>query len=67
MPSQEHRGRKPKFTPSQREQLAELIRQHGARGAIAHAPEPVCLATVLKIAGEFQIPLSKGRRRRRAA
>ena len=56
-----------KFVGRQREQLAELIRQHGARGAIAHAPEPVCLETVLKIAREFQIPLKKGRRLRRAA
>ena len=56
-----------KFVGSQREQLAELIREHGARGAIAHAPEPVCLATVLKIAREFQIPLKKGARPKRAA
>ena len=56
-----------KFVGSQREQLADLIRQHGARGAIAHAPEPVCLHTLLKIAHEFQIPLKKGGRKRRAA
>ena len=56
-----------KFVGSQREQLADLIRQHGARGAIAHAPEPACLATMLRIAREFQIPLKKGARRRRAA
>ncbi len=56
-----------KFVGRQREQLAELIREHGARGAIAHAPEPVCLATVLRIAREFQIPLKKGARLKRAA
>ena len=56
-----------KFEGIKRQQLADLIRQHGARGAIAHAPEPVCLETVLKIAREFQIPLKKGRRLRRAA
>ena len=63
----ERRGRKPKFVGTQRESLAELIRQHGARGAIAHAPEPVCLATLLKIAHEFEIPLKKGARPKRAA
>ena len=67
MSSIERRGRKPKFVGSQRELLADLIRQHGARGAIAHAPEPVCLHTLLKIAHEFQIPLKKGGRKRRAA
>lgn len=56
-----------KFVGSQREQLADLIRQHGARGAIAHAPEPVCLTTILRIAREFQIPLKKGARPRRVA
>ena len=56
-----------KFVGSQREQLAELLREHGARGAVAHAPEPVCLATVLRIAREFQIPLKKGARLKRAA
>ena len=56
-----------KFVGRQREQLADLIRQYGARGAIAHAPQPVCLPTMLRIAREFQIPLKKGARRRRAA
>jgi hypothetical protein len=56
-----------KFVGRQREQLADLIRQHGARRAIEHATEPVCLATMLRIAREFQIPLKKGARPRRAA
>ena len=56
-----------KFVGSQRERLADLIREHGARGAIPHAPEPVCLATMLRIAHEFQIPLKKGARTKRAA
>ena len=56
-----------KFVGSQREQLADLIREHGARRAIEFAPEPVCLATMLRIAREFQIPLKKGARLKRAA
>lgn len=56
-----------KFVGSQREQLADLIREHGARRAIEHATEPVCLATMLRIAREFQIPLKKGARTKRAA
>ena len=56
-----------KFVGSQRERLADLIREHGARGAIPHAPEPVCLATMLRIACEFRIPLKKGARTKRAA
>ena len=56
-----------KFAGRQRAELADLIRQYGARGAIAHAPQPVCLATLLSIAREFGISLKKGRRLRRAA
>lgn len=67
MSSPKRAGRRPKFVGEQRAELAELIRQHGARGAIAHAPEPICLQTVLKIAKEFEIPLKHGRRPRRAA
>ena len=62
-----HRGRKAKFVGPQREWLADLIREHGARRAIEHAPEPVCLATMLRIAHEFQIPMKKGARPKRAA
>jgi hypothetical protein len=67
MSSDERRGRKLKFVGRERETLAELIREHGARGAIEHAPEPVCLRTMLRIAREFQIPLKKGARTKRAA
>lgn len=56
-----------KFDSDRRFLLAELIRQHGARGAITHAPEPVSLKTMLRIAREFEIPLQKGRRPKRAA
>ena len=56
-----------KFDGGQRALLAELIRRHGARGAIVHAPEPVSLKTMLRIAREFEIPLQTGRRPKRAA
>ncbi len=56
-----------KFDGDRRALLAELIRQHGARGAVAHAPESISLKTMLKIAREFEIPLRKGRRSKRAA
>ena len=55
-------GHRLKFDSNRRALLAELIRQHGARGAILHAPEPVSLKTMLRIAREFEIPLKKGRR-----
>lgn len=67
MSSPDRRGRKMKFVGKERETLAELIREHGARGAVPHATEPVCLSTLLKIAREFRIPLKKGARPRRAA
>ena len=56
-----------KFVGRQREELADLIRKHGARGAIAHVAQPISLHTLLKFAHEFQIPLKKGARPRRAA
>ena len=62
MPATDRDGSNLKFDRDQRALLAELIRQHGARGAIVHAPEPVCLHTLLRIAREFEIPLKKGRR-----
>lgn len=61
------RGRSFTFTIPQRAALAELIREHGARGTCERSEVPICLGTVLKIAREFQIPLQKGRRTRRAA
>ena len=67
MSAMDYSDHRVKFDGDRRALLAELIRQHGARGAIAHAPEPVCLKTVLRIAREFEIPLQKGRRPKRAA
>ena len=45
-----------------RQRFAELIRQHGARGAREKLARKVCVATLLKIAVEFGIELKKGRR-----
>lgn len=67
MSGQQFSDHRMKFDGDGRAQLAELIRQHGARGAIAHAPESISLKTMLRIAREFEIPLRKGRRPRRAA
>lgn len=61
------RGRPPTFTTEQREQFAGLIWVYGARGTQEVSSIPISLATLLKIAAEFQIPLKPGRRSRRAA
>ncbi len=61
------RGRQPTFKPEDRRILADLIREHGARGAQRVSPIPVCFATILKITKEFGISLKKGRRPGKAA
>lgn len=61
------RGRTPTFGPETRAMLADLIRQHGVRGAREIAPISVSSVTLLKIAGEHGIKLKKGRRPKRAA
>ena len=61
------RGRKPKFFPEDRKNLAELIRQHGIRGAQRHAGMPVCRTTLAKIAREYGIQFTRGRRPNTAA
>jgi len=61
------RGRPPTFKPRDRRHVADLIRQHGARGAVEAANKPISMSTVLKIAQEFGIELKKGRRPRMAA
>ena len=61
------RGRPLTYKLAQRRRLAELIRQHGARGAREMSANTTCVATLLKIADEFGIELKKGRRPRRAA
>lgn len=67
MPAPRKRGRPPTFTRQQREQFAEMIRIHGARGTEEISSIPISLHTVLKIAREFQIPLKPGRRTGRRA
>lgn len=64
MPRKRRQGRPPTFKRPQRRQLAELIRQHGVRGAQEVSPTPISAATLQKIAREFAISLRKGRRPR---
>lgn len=61
------RGRPPTFESETRKTLADVIRQHGARGAREFALVPVSIATLLKIAREHGIILKSGRRPKRAA
>jgi hypothetical protein len=55
------------FKYAVRRKLADLIREHGARGACDISTVPVSVGTLLKIAHEFDVPLKKGRRPRKAA
>lgn len=61
------RGRPPTFSREQRHNLAELIRQHGISGARRRAKFPICHQTLSRIAREFDVTLSKGRRPKSAA
>ena len=61
------KGRPPTFTQQDRQYLAELIREHGIRGAKRKSRISVCHQTLIKIAREFQIPLRPGRRAKQAA
>lgn len=67
MRQQVSRKRPRKHTLAERKQFAELIREHGARGAREALSRQICLGTLLKVANEFQIKLHKGRRPRQAA
>jgi hypothetical protein len=62
----ENCGRRRVYTITERRRFADLIRQHGARGAREETSRQICLNTLLKIAREFQIELKKGRRPRAA-
>jgi len=61
------RGRPQTFNYEDRRNLAELIRRHGARSTKAIAETPISIPTLLKIAREFDVELTKGRRPRKAA
>ena len=57
-----NRGRPRTYSDDERRTFAELVRQHGARGARDVVGQTVLLNTLLKIADEFGIELRKGRR-----
>lgn len=67
MARKKRRGRPFTFKQAQRRKLAELVQQHGARGAKEVAPVSISVGTLLKIAHEFRIELKHGRRPRKAA
>lgn len=61
------RGRSRTFTQPDREYLADLIREHGIRGARRMSRISVCQQTLSRIAREFKIPLRPGKRSKKAA
>lgn len=67
MPRKKKQGRPMTFKLAQRRKFAELINQHGARGAREVASKSISLGTLLRIAKEFKIELKKGKRPRMAA
>lgn len=62
MHSQGKRGRPYTFSHDDRKHLAELIREHGVRGARREASVSVSHHTLIKIAQEFGVRLRRGRR-----
>ena len=54
------------FELQDREKFAELIRQHGIRGAQRVSEVPICCGTLIKIAREFGISLQIGKRKKAA-
>lgn len=65
MEQQRRRGRPPTFLREDREYLAGLIREYGITGARREASFPVCHRTLINVAREFGIVLTKGRRPKR--
>jgi len=61
------RGRPATFDGRTRWRLSKLIQKHGARGAKEACPFSISVQTLLKIAREYDIPLEKGRRPKKAA
>lgn len=67
MDRQESRGRPRTYSYSDRKRAAELMREHGARGAREVLSKQMCLNTLYAIAEEFEIKFKKGRRPRKTA
>jgi hypothetical protein len=67
MARKKKRGRPVTFKYGVRRKLADMIREHGARRTCEISTIPISVGTLLKIAQEFEIPLKKGRRPRKAA
>lgn len=61
------RGRPATYKLAERKRYAELIRRFGARGAKKVSSDSISVATLLKIAQEFEVDLKKGRRPKKAA
>ena len=61
------RGRPRKFQAEDRRQLADLIREHGIRGARRESKVSISQLTMIRIAREFGISLKKGKRPKKAA
>ena len=62
MDEKRRRGRPPTFSAVDRQQLAELVRQHGIQGTLRSVEIRISPQTLSKIAREFGIPLRPGRR-----
>lgn len=67
MAKRDNRGRRRIYRFADRKRMADLVREHGARGAREALERQTCLATLLVIAREFKVELRKGRRPRKAA
>lgn len=67
MEERKKRGRPLTFKLEDRQRLAELIRKYGAAPASKISEVPISVATLLKIAREFDIKLKTGKRPKRAA
>lgn len=61
------RGRPQTFQMEDRRRFAELIRQHGIRGAKRVSEVSISRSTLIKICREFGIALKKGKRGKKAA
>jgi len=67
MSQMENRVRPRTYKYPDRKRIADLIRQHGARGTRELLARQICHNTLLIIAKEFNIELKVGRRPRKKA